>query len=114
MIEEAVHMGEVQQEVERGGDASLNLRCVAVTSFVADAERSQPESGGGDAGNGSIVVAADGEGAIFYQAAGGAGLLPEELERGALGLIQKFIIGDGGRRRGYNGARGTSARKQGR
>ena len=51
----------------------------------------ESETGGCDAGD-IALIGAVGVAAIFYQAGGGVGLVPKELEGGAFNTFEEFIF----------------------
>src|SRR5262245_53117830 len=82
----------VGQKAQRGTNPFANLGGFAKAAAVADAEAGQAETGGSDAGHGTIVVTR-GKGAILHLSRFGAGFKPEEIEAEALNLIEQLLIG---------------------
>src|SRR5215469_14708625 len=67
----------VQQEAKCGDDACVDVARGSVTMLLADAERAQAESCGGDASDSSRVGLAVGKSAIADETSARTGFVPE-------------------------------------
>ncbi len=84
--------------LDAGGDESqgvahavANFYSLLPAALVRDAMSGQPKSGGSDTG-GIALVRAIGVAAIFDQASGRIGFIPEKLEAGALHIFKEVIL----------------------
>src|SRR5580704_10712691 len=93
VVEKTVFVLEVVGEkAQRAEDALANLRGFSESPAVADAQARQAKSRGGDAGHGAVIISV-GQRAVFHLAGFRAGFKPEEIETGALDLIQQLVVG---------------------
>ena len=84
----------VQNEAERIDHAGADLVRRKIRPLVADAQRSQAKTSGGDAGNAPFVGSAVGQGAVPHQPRARSRLVPEKQKGAADDLLQKFLAGE--------------------
>src|ERR1700736_4655473 len=78
-------------ETQGIANAIANFHALLPAALVGNAMSSESEAGGSDAGS-IALIGAVGVAAIFYQAGGGVGLVPEKLEGSALDTFQEFVF----------------------
>src|SRR5213080_4781233 len=81
----------VGEKFQRLAHSFQDFRILPVFALIADAQAGQAKSRGGDAGHFSRIVSIS-QRAIFYLARLFARLAPEEIERGALNLVEKLFV----------------------
>src|ERR1022692_202262 len=97
------------QKAQCGEDALAHRGGRQVAAFFRDAQGSQPEACGGDAGDAAAIVRAH-VAAVAHETGLRAGLLPEEQVVGALDVIKEPIVG---RRQWYfSGDRANAAKSE--
>src|SRR5207253_1693213 len=92
VVEETMLVGQiVGEKFQRLADSLENFLMLPVFALIADAQAGQAKSRGGDAGHFSRIISIS-QRAVFYLAGLLARLAPEEIERGALNLVEKLFV----------------------